>query len=176
MKSPNHISVLALDVDGVLTDGRIAFDPVTKKEIKFFHVHDGLGISLWQQAGNHTILISGRDSDCVEIRATELQIPFVFQASKDKVKDLEDALSSIGCSMEQTCFIGDDLGGVTIMSQVGYSIAVQNATDEVKHNSDWQTKRTGGNGAVREAIEHLMKANGTWEEQVRTIQSEHVTQ
>jgi 3-deoxy-D-manno-octulosonate 8-phosphate phosphatase (KDO 8-P phosphatase) len=160
--SLENITVLALDVDGVLTDGTIAFAPITKRELKTFHVHDGQGISLWQKAGYHVVLISGRDADCVTHRAKELQIPHVYQGSKNKIEDLDNALKIIGATPEQTCFIGDDLGDLAIMDHVSYSIAVGNAVKEVSSIANFITIAHGGQGAVREAIEHLMHASGTW--------------
>jgi 3-deoxy-D-manno-octulosonate 8-phosphate phosphatase (KDO 8-P phosphatase) len=174
MNTPSNIKVLALDVDGVLTNGTIAFSDDV--ETKMFHVHDGLGISLWQKSGFHTVLISGRNAPCVFKRANELQIPHVKQGSKDKITDLNTFLNLLDCSPEEVCFVGDDLGDIAIMQHVGYSIAVQNAADEVKQNAHWTTSKNGGEGAVREAIEHLMKASNTWEQSVSSMMSEHATQ
>lgn len=173
MKStPENITVLALDVDGVLTDGTIAFSQVLGHETKSFHVHDGQGISLWQKAGYHVILISGRNADCVKIRAKELHIPHVYQGSKNKIADLENALSKIGATYEQTCFVGDDLGDLAIMEHVGYSIAVGDAVKEVQNCADYTTVKLGGQGAVREAIEHLMHASGAWAPAVDSCKAE----
>jgi 3-deoxy-D-manno-octulosonate 8-phosphate phosphatase (KDO 8-P phosphatase) len=172
MNVPKDISVLVLDVDGVLTDGTIAFPQILQTESKSFHVHDGLGISLWQKAGNHTVLISGRNSDCVNHRAKELGIKYIFQGSKDKIKDLDNALAELNATPEQVCFVGDDLGDMAAMEYVGYSIAVQNAVQEVKAIADWTTAKSGGYGAVRDAIEHLMQASGTWETAVELCKTE----
>jgi 3-deoxy-D-manno-octulosonate 8-phosphate phosphatase (KDO 8-P phosphatase) len=176
MKTPANIQVLALDVDGVMTDGTIAFAQILHTESKSFHVHDGLGISLWQLAGNHTILISGRNADCVKHRAQELGIAHVHQGSKNKIADLRTSLAKIGATPEQTCFVGDDLGDLPIMQQVGYSIAVGNAVQEVKAYAQHTTTARGGHGAVREAIEHLMKAAGTWDNAVDSCMNEPVKQ
>tara|TARA_X000001036_G_scaffold87081_2_gene79169 strand:+ start:175 stop:711 length:537 start_codon:yes stop_codon:yes gene_type:complete len=173
--SPENIIVLALDVDGVLTDGTITFwglPHVFQNESKTFHVHDGQGISLWQKAGFHVVLISGRNADCVSIRAKELNIPYVYQGSKDKIADLARALKKIGASPEQTCFVGDDLGDLAVMRHVGYSIAVGNAAMEVKEIANVTTAALGGHGAVREAIEHLMQASGTWANAVDSSKTE----
>ncbi len=176
MKTPANIKVLALDVDGVLTDGTITFGTWTKKEIKTFHVHDGMGISLWQKAGNHVVLLSGRNAECVKLRAKELGIKYVHQGSLDKIADLEATLAKLEATAEQTCFVGDDLGDMPVMQHVGYSIAVHNAAQEVRQTASWTTTRNGGRGAVREAIEHLMKANDTWETAVSSCQKEPVQQ
>ncbi len=168
--------MLALDVDGVLTDGTIHFSQVLHRETKSFHVHDGMGISLWQKAGNHVILISGRDAECVTLRAKELGVKHVHQGSKDKIADLDETLATIGATTEQTCFVGDDLGDLPIMQHVGYSIAVVNAVQEVKKQANFTTTAYGGHGAVREAIEHLMKASGTWNDVVGSCTIENAKQ
>lgn len=176
MSSAADIRVLALDVDGVLTDGTIAFTGILGTELKLFHVHDGLGISMWQKTGFHTILLSGRNALCVETRAAELQIPYVKQNSKNKIEDLSKFLHKLDCTPEEVCFVGDDLGDIALMQHVGYSIAVQNAAEEVKQVANWTTSKSGGNGAVREAIEHLMKASGMWKQCVSSMMTEHANQ
>lgn len=171
MTTLENISVLALDVDGVLTDGTIIFTQYTGVENKKFHVHDGLGISLWLKAGNEVILISGRKADCVNIRAKELGIKHVLQGSKDKIADLDKTLSKIGAMPAHTAFVGDDLGDIAVMQHVGYAIAVHDAAQEVKDISNWITHRDGGRGAVRDAIEHIMKETGCWQDAINTEQS-----
>jgi 3-deoxy-D-manno-octulosonate 8-phosphate phosphatase (KDO 8-P phosphatase) len=168
MSSPANISVLVLDVDGVLTDGTISFEPKTRIENKTFHVHDGLGLSLWQKVGNHVILISGRNAPCVTQRAAELGIKYVHQGSKDKIADLCTTLDTLGATAQQTCFVGDDLGDLAAMDYAGYSVAVHNAVQEVKEAADWITSIDGGHGAVREVVEHLMHAAGTWTKAIAT--------
>ena len=166
MSSLHNISVLALDVDGVLTDGTIIFAPPTGAENKHFHVHDGLGISIWINAGHEIILVSGRKAECVSLRAEELGIQYVLQDSKDKIEDLDKVLSKIGVTPEQTAFVGDDLGDIAVMQHVGYAIAVNNAAAEVKEVAHWVTPRDGGHGAVRDAIEHIMKESGNWQDAI----------
>ena len=168
--------VLALDVDGVLTDGTIAFEPDTNREIKSFNVHDGQGISIWLQNGGHVVLISGRNSEIVAHRARELNIQYVFQGSKDKVKDLKNALDQIGCGIKETIFVGDDVGDLAVMQEVGYAIAVQDACEEVQQHSHWITPRKGGHGAVRDAIEHIMKNAGKWDSAIQNIKMEQQAQ
>ena len=176
MSIPTNIRVLALDVDGVLTDGTVAFTGLLETETKLFHVHDGLGISLWQKAGFHVILISGRNAACVQTRATELQIKHVKQNSKDKIADLNYFLKELQCDPSDTCFVGDDLGDIAVMQHVGYAVAVQNAVHEVKRIAHTTTDKCGGDGAVREVIELLMKATNTWEQCVSSMQIEHANQ
>jgi 3-deoxy-D-manno-octulosonate 8-phosphate phosphatase (KDO 8-P phosphatase) len=171
MTSLENISVLALDVDGVLTDGTIMFTQHTGEENKQFHVHDGLGISLWLKAGNDVILISGRKAECVDIRANELGIKHVIQHSKDKIGDLDATLSQIGATPDQTAFVGDDLADMAVMQHVGYAIAVANAAEELKEISHWVTHKNGGHGAVRDAIEHIMKETGSWQDAINELKS-----
>ena len=172
MSTPlQNIRVLALDVDGVLTDGSITHDPVTKKEIKTFHVHDGLGISLWQKLGLDIILLSGRNAECVTQRAEELGISHVLQGSKDKVSDIRSTLDTLGVSFHEVAYVGDDLIDIAIMVEAGYAIAVQNAAPEVKEVANWTTPRSGGNGAVRDAIEHILRATDKWEAAVESLGS-----
>tara|TARA_B100000959_G_C14844735_1_gene567557 strand:+ start:259 stop:789 length:531 start_codon:yes stop_codon:yes gene_type:complete len=171
MNAIDNISVLALDVDGVLTDGTIIFTQYTGVENKQFHVHDGLGISLWLKAGNEVVLISGRNAECVNIRAKELGITHVIQGSNDKIADLDQILSKLGATTEQTAFVGDDLGDIAVMQHVGYAIAVGDAAQELKDISDWVTPRDGGRGAVRDAIEHIMKETGSWQDAIDALKT-----
>jgi 3-deoxy-D-manno-octulosonate 8-phosphate phosphatase (KDO 8-P phosphatase) len=176
MSIPTSIKVLALDVDGVLTDGTIRFSPPHNQEIKSFHVHDGLGISMWQKMGNHVILISGRSAECVSVRARELGIQHVYQGCKDKIATLDTALALIGETTHNTCFVGDDLGDIPVMQHVQFSIAVHNAVEEVREYADMCTSKCGGDGAVREIVECLMRASNTWDACIASLQTEHAKQ
>ncbi len=177
MTTPYHtFNVLALDVDGVLTDGTISFLQDDSSELKSFHVHDGQGIAVWHHAGHSVVIISGRKSDAVTRRAHELNIKHVYQDSKNKLEDLQIALSEIGSTMQETIYIGDDLGDLQIMNEVGYAIAVQNAVEDVQQAAHWITPSNGGHGAVRDAIEHVLRNAGTWESAVNEIKSEITVQ
>ena len=175
-KDLSAFNVLALDVDGVLTDGMISFELNNDEEIKSFNVHDGQGISIWLNEGHHVILISGRDSELVNKRAKELNIEYVYQDSKDKISDLNDALSKLNSTPEQTIFVGDDVGDIKVMQYAGYAIAVHNASEDVQQIADWITPRDGGQGAVRDAIEHCMKKTGKWQEAIAKLQLENNVQ
>ena len=175
-KDLSAFNVLALDVDGVLTDGMISFERSNDQEIKSFNVHDGQGISIWLNEGHHVILISGRDSELVNKRAKELNIEYVYQDSKDKISDLNDALSKLNSTPEQTIFVGDDVGDIKVMQYAGYAIAVHNASEDVQQIADWITPRDGGQGAVRDAIEHCMKKTGKWQEAIAKLQLENNVQ
>ncbi len=156
------IRLILSDVDGVLTDGSITIDN-SGVESKTFHVRDGLAIKLWQRAGFHFGLITSRTSQIVKLRAAELNIEIVRQGSADKLPIAREILSQLGLTPDQACYIGDDLPDMAVMSEVGLSIAVADAAAEVRGLAKWTTAQPGGRGAVREAIERLLKAKGTWD-------------
>ena len=156
----SDIRCLVLDVDGVLTDGGLYTDD-TGRQSRRFHVHDGFALHWFQRLGGVVILCSGKASDAVAARARELKIEHVIQGSRDKVADLGTLLTRLGLRWEQVAMIGDDL---PVLRVCGYPIAVANAVDEVKAVAHLVTFRSGGQGAVREAVEHLMRADGRWNE------------
>lgn len=156
------IRLLCLDVDGVLTDGRIMLDS-SGQEIKAFHVRDGLGIKLWQQAGHAVAIITSRSSPAVTHRAAELGIEHVFQGCRDKHQALEELLGRLGISHGETAAMGDDLPDLPVLSSVGLPIAVSDAAPEVREAAKWITSTPGGHGAVRECIEKLLQHQGHWE-------------
>lgn len=155
------IELLVLDVDGVLTDGRITLTG-DGTELKSFHVRDGSGIVAWRTHGNRVAIISGRTSPAVTLRAAELGIDPVRQGAADKRAALNGILRATGKSLEQTCAIGDDLPDLPILNAVGLAIAVADACPEVREAAAFVTIANGGAGAVREAIEWLLKAQNAW--------------
>ena len=155
------IKLLAMDVDGVLTDGTIVVN-ADGSETKFFSVLDGHGIRLWHRAGLITALISGRASGPTKRRAERLGIKYVFEDCHYKLPVLEKLLDEIGLSPENAAYIGDDLPDLPAMGCVGFAVAVANAVDEVKKYADYVTTKPGGKGAVREVIEHILKSTGKW--------------
>ncbi len=161
-KKAKKIKLLILDVDGVLTDGRIIIDD-RGRELKIFDVKDGQGIVLAHKAGLITAIISGRKSKVVDIRAKELGIKIVYQNSLDKIKSYKAILKKTGLKDEDAAFIGDDILDLPLMKQVGLSIAVSDAMPYIKDAADMVTKSCGGRGAVREAIELILDAKGLWE-------------
>ncbi len=156
------LRLLLLDVDGVLTDGRIVYSS-SGEELKFFDVRDGHGIKLLQRAGFKVGIITGRSSQVVERRAKELGIDIVYQGQFDKVKALEEILRDTGFSLEQVGYVGDDIVDVPVMRRVGFAAAVGDAVEEVKENAHYVSSRPGGRGAVREIVELILKASGLWE-------------
>ncbi len=163
MERARRVSVLLMDCDGVLTDGRIILLP-DGQEIKAFNSHDGHGLKLAKRAGIHTGVITGRRSGALDQRIRETGIEFDFQAAKDKVACLKEIVSNLGIAEDQIAFVGDDLPDLPVMRRVGFAVAVANSVDEVLAAAHYVTKRTGGKGAIRETIEVIMKAQGKWEE------------
>ena len=157
------IKLLALDVDGVLTDGTLVIN-ADGSESKFFNSLDGHGIKMWQRAGLKVALISGRASVPTERRAEQLKIEYVFQNCHNKLPVAEQLLDQLGLSPANMVFIGDDLTDMPVMRYVGFGVAVANAVDEVKQCADYVTTRPGGSGAVREVIEYILKNSDRWQE------------
>jgi len=156
------IELLVLDVDGVLTDGRIVYAGAGE-EIKAFHVRDGSGIRLWQNAGKRAAIITGRTTLAVARRAAELGIDLVIQGAADKRVALRSILDTTGLRPEQAAGIGDDLPDLPILRAVGLALAVADACAEVRHAAHFVTQAPGGGGAVREAIELLLRCQGSWQ-------------
>ena len=163
MSNLEDIKLLALDVDGVLTDGTIVMNG-DGSESKFFDVQDGHGIRLWLRAGLQIALFSGRVSSPTEIRAKQFGIEHVFQDCHDKLPALEKFLRRQALLPEEVAFIGDDLPDLPPMRFAGFAVAVANAVEEVKQQADFITARPGGKGAVREVIEYILKGTGKWQD------------
>jgi len=155
------IQLLAMDVDGVLTDGTLVIN-ADGSESKFFNSMDGHGIRMWQRAGLKVALITGRASEPTQRRAEQLQIEYVFQDCHDKLPVFEKILEQLRLSPEKAAYIGDDLTDLPAIRYAGFGAAVANAVDEVKQYADYVTTRSGGTGAVREVIEHILKNTGRW--------------
>jgi len=157
------IELLVMDVDGVLTDGTIVINH-NGTESKSFSTVDGHGISMWQRAGLKAALLSGRFSEPTEYRAKQLNIEHCLQNCHEKLPALKGLLEQLGIAPQRVAYIGDDLLDLPVIRYVGFGIAVANAVDEVKAEADFITKRTGGNCAVREVIEHILKTSGKWQQ------------
>jgi len=155
------IELLVLDVDGVLTDGRIITHS-DGSESKCFHVLDGHGIRLWQRAGLKVALLSGRVSAATVRRAEELEIPYVLQDCHFKLPALQQLLGQLGLPGHKVACVGDDLMDLPLLQYAGFGVAVANAVEEVKAQADYITVRPGGEGAVREVIEYILKNSGRW--------------
>jgi 3-deoxy-D-manno-octulosonate 8-phosphate phosphatase (KDO 8-P phosphatase) len=166
------IEMLVVDVDGVLTAGGIVHAD-NGVEVKTFHVRDGSGIKVWQQAGKRAAIITGRNSPVVEVRAKELHIDLIRQGAADKLAALEEILHATKCRLEQTCYIGDDLPDVPALRECGLAVAVADACPEVIALAHYVTRLEGGRGAVREAIELVLRCQGAWwKDEGRRIEDE----
>jgi 3-deoxy-D-manno-octulosonate 8-phosphate phosphatase (KDO 8-P phosphatase) len=156
-----NIKLIILDVDGVLTDGSLYFDN-SGSEYKAFNSKDGHGIRLLLENGIEVALITGRTSELLKHRAKNLQLnpDLIYQGYRDKLPAYADLLKKTGFVKEQIAYVGDDVIDLPIMSQVGFSIAVNDANWFVKDNSDWVTDLAGGKGAVREVCEFLLESQG----------------
>lgn len=168
-----RIELLLLDVDGVLTDGSVNYTD-DGHELKTFHVRDGSAIKAWQRSGKRVAILSGRSSPAVNRRASELGIELVIQGSEDKLVALRRILTLTELDAEQVCAIGDDLPDVPLLTNCGLGIAVADAVRELKDVADHETSTPGGRGAVREAIEWLMRGQGSWAKLVVDLQNRKV--
>jgi 3-deoxy-D-manno-octulosonate 8-phosphate phosphatase (KDO 8-P phosphatase) len=156
-----RIRALVLDVDGVLSDGRIIYDS-QGRELKSFHVRDGAAIKWLQRYGFEVAIITGRNSAPVKVRAKELGIKQVIQGAHDKLPPFEAFLKKSGLRAEAVAYMGDDLLDLPILRRVGLSAAPADAVKEVITEVDMVTEAPSGRGAVRELAELLLKAQGHW--------------
>ncbi|OGW75283.1 MAG: hypothetical protein A2Z72_00795 [Omnitrophica bacterium RBG_13_46_9] len=153
--------LLLLDVDGVLTDGRIILGSYGD-ELKNFDVNDGLGVILLKKIGVRCAIITAKNSKVVKIRAKHLGIDKIYQ-NHFKIRSLGNIMKKFRAKESEICFVGDDLIDIPILKRVGLAVAVPNAVREVKEAAHYVTKNYGGHGAVREICEIIIKAQGKWE-------------
>jgi 3-deoxy-D-manno-octulosonate 8-phosphate phosphatase (KDO 8-P phosphatase) len=191
-KRAKKIKLLLFDVDGVLTDGKLYIFPAppgvqqsTQQhaskyggeggfglhsesyiEAKGFHAHDGTSISLARLAGIRTGLITKRISETVALRARDLKLEFVYQGIQDKLTVFEEIIKKAGVKPAEAAFVGDDVIDLPVMRNCGLAIAVANARDEVKEDAHYVTPHSGGDGALRDAVEYILKAQGKWKQVV----------
>ena len=169
LKSAQKIKLLLLDVDGVLTDGRLYYGN-SGEELKAFDIQDGLGIKLLQSAGIKVGIITGRSSDLVNRRAKELSIDPVIQGREDKLTALNELLKDMNFNLEEIAFVGDDLPDLAVVRRVGLGITPANGNHILASQALWQTKKSGGNGAVREVAELILIAQGKLESLLASYQ------
>ncbi len=155
------IRLLAMDVDGVLTRGEVIYSDLGD-ELKVFNILDGCGIAVSRHAGLKTALITGRKSEAVARRAKELRIDHLITGCRDKGAALQDLMRREGLRAEEVAFVGDDINDILAFRECGWKVAVNNACDDLKARADYITSRTGGDGAIREVIELILKAQGRW--------------
>ncbi len=156
------IELLVLDVDGVLTDGRIIVDD-RGVESKHFHVRDGGGIALWRRTGRRVAIISGRSARCVDVRAGELGIAPVLQGVADKRAAILNLLKNLDLEPGQACAMGDDLADLPMLASCGLAACPSDASPEVVASAHYVSRSPGGRGAVREVVEMILKAQGAWD-------------
>lgn len=154
------IKLLILDVDGVLTDGRIIYDNFGG-EIKCFNVHDGFGMELLFRAGIKSAIITAKKTNIVKRRAKDMHVAKVY-ADYEKLKVYEKVIREFRVKDEEVCFMGDDLIDLPVIKRAGLSVAPPEAIDDVKNFCHYITRNSGGKGAVRELVEIILKSKGLW--------------
>ena len=162
-----RIRLVGIDVDGVLTDGGIYLGDVdgARMELKRYHIQDGLGIRFLRDAGILVVIITGRVSESVRLRAAELRVDACVQDEQaQKLPAMLRLMERHGIAPEETAFLGDDFPDLAVLRVVGLSAAVGNAVPEVRASCTVRLHRSGGEGAVREFAELLLKARGEWDE------------
>lgn len=162
-KRCRSIELIVSDVDGVLTDGGLVLGN-DGMEFKRFHVRDGMGIKVWQQAGGTFALITSRTSHAVHLRAAELGIERVRQGADNKLAAFRELLAAMRLEPEKVCYIGDDLPDLAPLQTAGLGVAVADACPELRSAAHYVCSLSGGQGAVREAIECILKSQSRWDE------------
>lgn len=155
-----RIKLFAMDVDGVLTDGTVTVFS-NGVEGKSFSIQDGLGLRGVMRAGIEVAWISGRHSEATAVRASELEIPHLFQAAGEKVETLRKLAENMGLAPGEVCYMGDDLVDLQALEWAGTAVSVPNALPEVLAKADFVTRHPGGAGAVREICDHLLEARNS---------------
>ena len=173
-----EIKLLLFDVDGVMTDGKLWIVPypapanpaiaglpavLGRIEAKGFHAHDGIGISLARLGGLKTGLITKRISETVAVRARDLKLEYAYQGVRAKGRVFDEILQKEKITAAEAAYMGDDIIDLPVMRRCGFAIAPANARDEVKTEAHWVTPHAGGDGAVRDAVEYILKAQGRWD-------------
>ena len=168
-KRAAQIEVLLMDVDGTMTDGSVTLlsqPDGTALEIKTFDAHDGQGLTLAQTAGLRTGCITGRESAALLCRAHEMKMEFIYMKQPVKMPAYEEILQKAGVPDSAVAFIGDDLPDIPVMRRVGLAVAVGDAVPEVKKAAHYATRAFGGDGAVRETVELILRSKGIWSEMI----------
>ena len=159
----NKIKLVILDVDGVLTDGRIIYNNLGN-DYKFFDVRDGFGVTLLSKSGIKLAIISAKASRTIRKRAKDMHVHKLYLNASDKLRVFENVLKEFKVLPEEICFIGDDLVDLPIIKRVGFAVAVKEAVEDIKKSSHYITQNPGGRGAVREVAELILKGQGKWEQ------------
>lgn len=171
----DNIKILVLDVDGTLTDGKLYIDNHLNNfsnEWKAFNVRDGFAIVNWIKMGGEVAILTGKKSNIVEKRSKDLGIKYIIQASKNKSKDLKELLEKINLNFSNVAYMGDDINDLGIMKKVALAACPKDAVDEILKVVKFISNKSGGSGAVRDFLEHIMKNNGMWEKVVKKYMEE----
>ena len=163
------IQAIMMDVDGVLTDAKIILGS-NNIELKAFNVRDGLAITIASKCGLKIGFITGRTSDVVGVRGEDLKVDYIYQGVTDKLSKLKEIASDEEIPLENICYIGDDLVDIKLLNAVGFSATVADAPEEVRSCVSFISSKKGGDGAVREIIEYILKAQGKWQQSVDQYQ------
>lgn len=166
-----NIKILVIDVDGTLTDQKIYVDD-KDNSFKAFNVKDGFIIVNWLKLGGEVAILTGKKSNIVKKRAEELGIKYVIQDSKNKTLDLKKLLENLNITFESVAYMGDDLNDLGVMKKVALSGCPKDSVQEVLEISDFVSSKNGGDGAVREFLEYIMKNNGMWKKLLEKYQNE----
>lgn len=162
IEKAKRVKVLIVDIDGVMTDGRIIYSGYGD-ELRFFDVQDGFGLSMINKVGIKTVVITAGKSKIVKHRARDLKISRTYHGFLDKIDAFDDLLKHFGVTPEEICFIGDDLIDIPILKRAGFAVAVANAVGEVKSVAHLVTTNKGGRGAVREICDLILKSQDKWD-------------
>lgn len=167
MKDLSNVRLLAMDVDGCLTDGSMIYSP--EGITKVFNAQDGLGLRLAMASGLEVVWITGNETPMVAKRAADLKISAVFQNARFKEAALRAVCEQCDVELNQVAYMGDDLNDLPAFRLAGVTFAPANAVHEIRQAADYVTKRSGGSGAVREMVETVLRAQGRWEQGVKAF-------
>ena len=162
VEKAKRVKMLIVDIDGVMTDGRIVYS-IYGDELKFFDVTDGFGMSLLNRAGIKTAIITAKKSRIVKLRARDLKVAKAYQGFLDKLIPFEKLLKEFKLVAEDICFMGDDIPDIPVLKKAGLAVSVPNALDEVKAIAHYITSKAGGRGAVREVCDLILKSQNKWD-------------
>jgi len=165
-----QVRLALFDVDGVMTDGRL-FISESGESFKAFNILDGLGLKLLKSSGVSTGILTGRSSASVKARASELAIDHLIQGAEDKLGAFSRLRTQLGLEESEVCYMGDDLPDLPVLRRCGLAIVPPNAVQQLREQAHFVTRTSAGHGAVREACELIMQAQGTWESRVAVFLS-----
>jgi 3-deoxy-D-manno-octulosonate 8-phosphate phosphatase (KDO 8-P phosphatase) len=160
-----QVRLALFDVDGVMTDGRL-FISESGESFKAFNILDGLGLKLLKSSGVSTGILTGRSSASVKARASELEIDHLIQGAEDKLGAFSRLRTQLGLEESEVCYMGDDLPDLPVLRRCGLAIVPPNAVQQLREQAHFVTRTSAGHGAVREACELIMQAQGTWESRI----------